>query len=76
MSVVKSKWQPTPVFLPGKSHGRRSLVDFSPQGHKESDSTERLHFHFHFHFVKSKWDKALVLCLTLLQALSICYYYS
>ena len=36
----------TPVFLPGKSHGRRSLVGYSPQGHKESVTTERLHFHF------------------------------
>ena len=36
--------QPTPVFLPGKSHGRRSLVGYSPQGHKESDMTQRLHF--------------------------------
>ena len=41
------KWQPTPVFLPGKSHGQRSLVGYSPWGHKESDTTERLHFHFH-----------------------------
>ena len=30
----------------GKSHGWRSLVDYSPWGHKESDTTERLHFHF------------------------------
>ena len=37
-------WQPTPVFLPGESHGRRSLVGYSPQGHKESETTERLHF--------------------------------
>ena len=34
------KWQPTPVFLPGKSHGQRSLEGYSPQGHKESDMTE------------------------------------
>ena len=39
-----SKWQPTPVLLPGKSHGRRSLVGYSPWGRKESDTTERLHF--------------------------------
>ena len=32
--------QPTPVFLPGESLGQRSLVDYSPQGHKESDTTE------------------------------------
>ena len=33
-------WQPTPVFLSGKSHGQRSLVGYSPWGHKESDMTE------------------------------------
>ena len=37
---------PTPVLLPGKSHGRRSLVGCSPWGCEESDMTERLHFHF------------------------------
>ena len=37
---------PTPVLLPGKSHGWRSLVGCSPWGRKESDTTERLHFHF------------------------------
>ena len=36
---------PTPVLLPGKSHGRRSLVGCSPRGREESDMTERLHFH-------------------------------
>ena len=41
-------WHPTPVLLPEKSHGRRSLVGYSPWGHKESDTTERLHFHFSF----------------------------
>ena len=38
--------QPTPVLLPGKSHGQRSLEGYSPWGHKESDMTEQLHFHF------------------------------
>ena len=38
--------QLTPVFLPGKSHGQRSLVGYSPWGRKESDTTERLNFHF------------------------------
>ena len=42
----RRKWQPTPVFLPGKSHGQRSLIGYSPWGHKQSDTTERLHFHF------------------------------
>ena len=34
------KWQPTPVFLPGESHRQRSLVGYSPWGHKELDTTE------------------------------------
>ena len=42
----RRKWQPTPVFLPGESHGWRSLVCCSPWGREESDMTERLHFHF------------------------------
>ena len=33
----RRKWHPTPVFLPGKSHGQRSLAGYSPWGHKESD---------------------------------------
>ena len=40
------QWHPAPVLLPGKSHGRRSLVGCSPWGCEESDTTERLHFHF------------------------------
>ena len=43
----RRQWHPTPVLLPGKSHGQRSLVGCSPWGHKELDMTERLHFHFH-----------------------------
>ena len=39
----RRKWQPTPVFLPEKSHGQRSLAGYSPWGLKESDMTERLH---------------------------------
>ena len=38
----RRKWQPTPVFLPGKSHGQRSLAGYSSRGHKESDTTEQL----------------------------------
>ena len=41
----RRKWQPTPVLLPRKLHGWRSLVGYSPWGRKESDTTERLHFH-------------------------------
>ena len=53
----RRKWQPTPIFLPGKSHRWRSLVGYSPWGHKESDTTERLHFHF------QEWKKDVVLVL-------------
>ena len=42
----KRKWQPTPVLLPGKSHGGRILVDYSPCSQEELDMTEQLHFHF------------------------------
>ena len=42
----RRQWHPTPVLLPGKSHGWRSLVGCSPWGHEESDITEQLHFHF------------------------------
>ena len=42
----RRQWQPTPVLLPGKSHGWRSLVGCNPRGHEDSDMTERLHFQF------------------------------
>ena len=35
----RGKWQPTPAFLPGESHGQRSLAGYSPWSHKESDTT-------------------------------------
>ena len=38
----RREWLPTPVFLPGKSHGQRSLLGYSPCSHKELDTTERL----------------------------------
>ena len=44
--IWRRQWHPTPVLLPGKSHGQRSLVGCSPWGRWESDTTERLHFHF------------------------------
>ena len=47
------KWQPTPVLLPGESHEGRSLVGYSPWGHKESDMTERVTLpYLILHFVK------------------------
>ena len=42
----KRQWHPTPVLLPGKSHGQRTLVGCSPWGREELDTTKRLHFHF------------------------------
>ena len=47
----RRKWQPTPVFLPGESQGRGSLVGCSPWGRWESGTTEWLHFH--------AWEKAV-----------------
>ena len=46
---LSRKWQPTPIFLPGKSHGQRSLTGYSPWGHKELDMTA--------------WLKITILCL-------------
>ena len=43
---LEKEMEPTPVFLPGKFHGWRKLVGYSPWGCKESDTTERLHFYF------------------------------
>ena len=43
-SFWRRQWQPTPVLLPRKYHGRRSLVGYSTWGRKESDTTERFHF--------------------------------
>ena len=41
-SPGRRAWQPIPVFSPGESYGQRSLADYSPWGHKESDRTARL----------------------------------
>ena len=55
----RRKWQPTPVFLPRESHGWRSLLGYSPQGRKESDTTKQFHF---THFVKN-WYYFFLSCL-------------
>ena len=44
--MQRRRWHPTPVHLPGKSHGWRSLMGCGPWGREESDTTERLHFRF------------------------------
>ena len=53
----RRKWQPTPVFLPGESHGRRSLVGYSPWGRKELDMTEWLHTLTH---TRQSWFQLVV----------------
>ena len=55
----RRQWHPTPVLLPGKSHGRRGLVGCGPWGRQESDTTKRLHFHFSlstFMHWRRKWQ--------------------
>ena len=62
----RRKWQPTPVFLPGESQGRESLVGCRLWGRRESDTTERLHFHFSlFTFMpwRRKWQPTPVFLL-------------
>ena len=46
-----ASWQPTPVLLPGKSHGQRSLVGYSPWGLEESNRAEQLQFHFSLSYI-------------------------
>ena len=50
----RRKWQPTPVFLPGESHGQRSPVGYSPWGHKESDMYEHVQRHTDSHRLTHK----------------------
>ena len=45
----RRKWQTTPVFLTGESHGQRSLVGNGPWGSKELDMTDYVHTHTHTH---------------------------
>ena len=59
----RRQWHPTPVLLPGKSHGRRSLIGCSPWGHEESDTTEQLHFHFSFSCIGENGNPLQCSCL-------------
>ena len=64
-TVHQFLWQPTPVFLPGKSHGQRSLAGYSPWGYKESDTKHRVTKHTCFRvwrylwFSMKKWELPL-----------------
>ena len=67
-------WQPTPVFLPGQSHRQKSLVGYSPWGHKESDTTEQTYAHSknkyrHFSFTCLLFD--FVLCFLISFSLAL-----
>ena len=53
--IQRRQWQPTPVLLPGKSHGWRRLVGCSPWGQEESDVTEQLSLFTFMHW-KKKWQ--------------------
>ena len=65
----RRKWQPTPIPLPGKSHGWRILVGYNPWGRKELDTTEQHHFCF---FPLFDWVVFLVLsCMSCLYILEI-----
>ena len=55
----RREWLPTPVFLPGEFHGQRSLLGYSPWGHKELDMTERLTLSFFIHTIDTGLE---VLC--------------
>ena len=55
----RRKWQPTPVFLPGESHGQRSLVGYSPQSCKESDMTEATQHALRVCNPEGKWSTCL-----------------
>ena len=54
----RKKWEPSPLLLPGESDGQRSLADYSPQGHKESDMTEVTK-----HALCSQTSLLLVVCI-------------
>ena len=58
----RRKQQPTPVLLPGKFQGQRSLVGYSPWGHKESKPTERLHSLTHSFQGSIRWSDFLAFC--------------
>ena len=58
----RRKWQPTPVLLSGKSHGERILVGYSPWGHKELETAEKIHLGFLFLKIKILKSSSILLC--------------
>ena len=55
-SPQRRKWQPIPVFLPGESHGQRSLGGYSPLSHKSRTQLSDFTFTFHFHALEKEWQ--------------------
>ena len=64
---LEKEMTPTPVLLPGESHGQRSLAGYSPRGHKESDMTEQLK---HFHIIQVIWALPVFLLASLIASLT------
>ena len=60
-SPGERQWLPTPVFLPGEFHGKRSLMDYNPWGCKGSDTTERLTHFTPYTKINSEWIEVLKL---------------
>ena len=58
----RSKWQLTPVVLPGKSHGQRRVAGYSPWGCKESDTTEHTHSNYINISIFSSWKLFPSIC--------------
>ena len=69
----RRKWQPTPVFLPRKSHWQRILAGYSPWGHKELDTTEQLTVSLILSV--SQWLLSLTLLLYLRQQLRLSFHF-
>ena len=69
----RRKWQPTPVFLSGKSHGQRSLAGCSPWGHKESDMTEHIHTHTHTIVGNASIDEVKLRFYLVMPTTNICF---
>ena len=69
----RRKWQHTPVFLPGKFHGQRSVAGYSPWGRKESDTTERTHnWEFIEHLISAPLPAMLLLLSHFSRVLTLC----
>ena len=67
----RRKWQPTPVFLPGESHGQRSLVGYSPWGHKQLDMTEQQMHSLFFHGVTPTiFSRVIHICCLAISAIA------